>query len=462
MTLTRGVAAFALETQIANIPKPVLDLSKEMMLNAVGVGLAGGRDPAARMVVEYVRGLGGAPVCSVLGEGFSSPPEFAALANGSLSHVLDFDETIERRGNHPSPAMFASVMALAEQASMRGRAALEAFVIGCEVSTKIGAVGDLDELKSNIFKNGWHLSGVAGTIGATAAAGRLLALDQEQMENALGIAVSQASGVQANYGHSTKCLHAGQAAMHGIMAARLASQGFTGARNGLEAADGFLGCFRGNTHVDQDQFVASLGAPFDVIDPGLAIKFYPCATTTHTSIYAVQQLVQEFGLSPDQVQSIEVSLPALGGHTNERNTFPRPESGLQAKFSVPYCVAVALVHGTPRMHHFTDAAVKDPKISLVLDKVSLHWDEQATRDSHLPSTVRMTLVDGRQIKQRTAVGKGHASNPMTRQELDEKFIDCSEGRIPREIIDRALIDFRRIEEIPDVGPLVAALGARNG
>jgi len=458
MGITQGVAEFALRGSIADIPDDVVKISKEMMLNGVGVGIAGSTAQASVTVLDYVAGLGGTDDCTILASDQRSTAEFAALANGTMVHVLDFDETFERRGNHPTASIYSAVMALGERDRCTGQSVLEAFVVGCEISTKIGAIGDLDELKSTLFKHGWHLSGVGGTIGAAVAAGRLLQLTQLEMENCLGIAVSLASGLQVNYGHGTKSLHAGRSAMNGITAATLAKKGLTGARNGIEAADGFLGAFRGDVDVDAEKFLAQLGNPYDVIYPGVGVKYYPCATTTHASIFAVEQLVREHSIRPEDVQALHVSVPALGGVTARRNAFPHPRTGLEGKFSVPYAAAVALVFGTPRMHHFTDEAVQDPRIRPILDRLVLTMDEVPTIEYHMPATVRITLTDGRVVEHRALSAKGHPSNPMTTEDLDDKFISCTQEAMSAEAIERTISGFRNLESNPDVRDLFASLG----
>jgi 2-methylcitrate dehydratase PrpD len=458
MELTAGISHFALQTELADVPADVLAVSRDMMLNAAGVGLAGSRAPTARMILEHVQEMGGVAECTVMAEGWRTSPELAALANGAMVHVLDFDETFERRGNHPSAAIFPTVMVMGERYGLAGRDVLAAFVIGCEVSTKVGAIGALDELKPTIFKNGWHLTGVVGTIGAAAAAGRLLNLDQEKMENALGIAASMAAGLQVNYGHSVKALHAGRAAMNGVTSARLAAKGFTGARTAIEAADGFLGAFHGDPDLDAQDFLAHLANPFDVIDPGVGIKNYPCATTTHAAIFAAGELTREHDFAPEDIESVLVSVPELGGRTESRNAFPHPRTGLEAKFSVAYCTAVSLVHGMPRMHHFTDEAVKDPALVPILDRLVLTMDEVPTVEHHMPCTVRVTLRDGRVLTHRAMSAKGHRANPLTAAEVDDKFRYCADGRLSPGLIAEVITGFRDIHNADNVSSLFAKLG----
>jgi len=193
--ITSRLAAFVVETTYDDIPGEVVERSKEQMLNAAGIGLAGVAELEGQVITNFVQDRGGAATCTILGAPFRSTPEYAALANGTMVHALDFDENVERRANHPSNEMFPTVMALGEHLGASGRDVVAAFALGCEVSTKIGAAGDLDDQFPSITRYGWNPQPVAGVFGATAAAARLLGLDQEQLENAFGLAASQASGL---------------------------------------------------------------------------------------------------------------------------------------------------------------------------------------------------------------------------------------------------------------------------
>ena len=453
MGLTSRLASFVVDTSFSDIPGEVVQKSKEMMLNAAGVGLAGAREKEGQIVTEYVQLVGGEPQCTIMAAGFRSSPVNAALAHGTMVHVLDYDEAVMRRGNHPSNAIFPVVMPLGEQLALAGQNVLAAFAIGCEVSTKIGAAGDLDAMHPTMGLHGWHLEGVAGTIGAVAAAGKLLGLDQEQMENALGIAVSQASGVKVNFGTSTKSLHCGQAAMNGIMAALLAQRGFTGARNAIEGANGFLSCYRRDNNVDEDEFVRRLGNPYDVIEPGVALKLYPCGSATHSSIDALLHLVEEHNITPAQVQSVHVAVtPESAGMVL------KPETGLQGKFSMSYCIAVAVVHGQPQIHHFTDQEVNNPQLKSLMERVTQEGTEQPTKEVSRPSTVTVRLTDGREVRHRVEHAKGHLANPLSEQELDAKFQYCSSYLLSSEQIRDAIWQFRHLEEVPEVAPLAFLLG----
>lgn len=458
--ITSRLAAWARETPSSAVPAAVIQRAKEMMLNAAGIGLAGSREAEGRTIADYVQEIGGAPKVTVLGEAFRTAPELAALANGTMVHVMDFDENVERRANHPSNVMFPTVMAVAEANGSSGLDAVAAFAIGCEVSTKLGGIGDLDEQFPRMSSYGFHLMAVGGIFGATAAAGRLMGLDRDQMEFAMGMAASQAAGLQVNHGTSSKSLQAGSTAMRAVMVASLAKRGFTGARNALEGENGFFEAYRRDTNVDVDGFFAVLGNPFDVIDPGVRLKIYPCGSLTHVSLEAMLRLIDEHHFSADQVASVRVSVvPRWDG-----SVYPvsHPRTGLEGKFSIPYCMAVAMVDGAPQIHHFTDEAVKDPLVNALIDRVSVVMEETPSGTASRPSTVKVTLKDGRELSYRALHARGHRENPVTSADVDAKFVSCATTVVEPEKARELIAAFRGLDALPDVRPLFASLGTGAG
>lgn len=462
MGITSRVAAFAVGTTFDDVPREVIDVSKDMMLNAAGVGLAGAAQPDAQILTRYTEELGGPGECTVIGARFRAPAPNAALANGMLVHVLDFDENVERRANHPSNVLFPAVMAVGEQVGSSGRDVVAAFAVGVEASILIGAAGDLDAPYPRMASFGHSPGPVAGTFGATVAAGRLLGLDQEQMENALGIAAGQAAGLAANHGTSTKGFQAGRAAMSGIMAATLAKRGFTGVRTALEVDSGFYAAYRRDNDLDEDEFAARLGNPYNVIDPGVRLKIFPNSSLTHTTLEAVLRLREAHAIDPEQVAAVHVSMPPPRGKGAAKElhlgaALPHPKTGLEAKFSTPYAVAVALVYGPLQQHHFTDEAVDDPRIVPLLDKVTVSGDEVVDASAPHAATVTITMNDGSVLTYRATHPRGHRKNPVTAADIDAKFLGCSRDVLATDAALRVIAQFRDLEHLPDVRPLFASL-----
>ena len=255
MGATRLLARHVLENSAYDLlPTRVVAIAKEMMLNAAAVALAAAAQPDGQRITEFVQEMGGNGKCTIIGRGLRSSPVYAALANGLMVHLLDFDDVIIPNGVHPSCTVFPVVMALGEMNGAIGRDVLAAFVQGCEVTSKLAVLLSQDNSAHSASPTGgWHLDAVAGTIGATVAAGLLLGLNQEELEQAFGTAVGQASGVQANRYTAARALQCGSAAMKGIMAARLSQQGLSGARDAMESAVGWAALFSpGNQEIGEE------------------------------------------------------------------------------------------------------------------------------------------------------------------------------------------------------------------
>ena len=455
MGITSRLASFIVDSTFSDIPDNVVLMSKQMLLNSAAAGLAAAGETAVDTTIQLVEEMGGKPECTVMGRGIRSSPLYAALANGVMMDLPDYEGAVRRRGSASSRVVSPAAMAIGECLAMSGKEVLLAFALGCEVSTKVGAAGDLDELiRPRMVDCGWHLAALVGVIGAAAAAGKLLGLGQNEMENALGIAVSQASGLQINIGSAVTPYENGKAAMNGIMAAILAQKGLAGGPNAIEGKYGFFDCYRRDKNVDEDEFFRALANPYDVIDPGMLLKFYPCGSHTATTVEATLQLKEQHNITPEQVESVRATVVEPHSGTLIR----APRTGLEGKKSIKYCMAVSLVHGRPQLHHFTDEAVRDPQVRAVMDRITWEATEQATREAPSPSTVTINLGTGREVRYRAKYEKGHPGNPLTQQELENKFAECSRNELSPDHIKEAIDRFHHFEELSDVAPSIALLG----
>lgn len=448
------LGSFAAELRLGDIPSLVRDRARDMIINGVAASLAGSTTMAVRILYQHAVNAGYGP-CSVAGHVVGVGACQAARANGAACHVLEYDELVLRRSNHPTNVVLPVVLALAETEQLDGRAVLEAFVAGCEIATKLGAADDIDALLPRLARLGWHLEGVAGVVGAAAAAAKLYGLDARCTATALAIAVSHACGVQANYGSFTKALHCGNAAMNGIAAAQLARDGFTASTDAFDADQGFFGCYGQGIRAQPGALRPALGHPFDIEDPGVGLKRYPSGSSTHTAIDAALAIRGLDAFEQRRLKQVEVHCVPRAGL--ELQAFATPESGSQARYSVHYCVATALVRGTPTLTDFTDDAVQDQRIRELLPRIVVTWDEPATPDLPRPCTMVATLDNGDAVTHRQLHASGHPKNPFGDDELRTKFLTCALGVLPddqsRQLLDR-LAD---LVNQPSVAEVVALL-----
>ncbi len=418
-------------------------------LDTVGVALAGASEPASRIVQQVVASEGGA-ACGVFGTRLRASASGAALANGTAAHALDYDDMCFVSLAHPSAPLVASALAAAELAGASGSAVLDAYIVGFEIEARLGRV-----MNPRHYQRGWHCTSTLGTIGAAAAASRLLGLDQWAAGHALAIAASEASGLKENFGTMVKPLHAGLAARNGVVAALLAKSGMTASEAALEGPQGFL------TAMDSqrpalDEEIADLGRRWEILDTGITVKLYPSCAGTHPSLDAILDLRQREQFTAADVDRIVIEVDSI---TPTVLIYERPATGLEAKFSMPFCAAAAVVFGRVGIETFDADRLHDPQVTAAMARVVMRVD--ATLDGLAPpltqARVTVHLRDGRRLHQAANGARGYPGQPASDDELDAKFIACARRTLDDASADRALAVLRQIETTEDIRRLTALL-----
>jgi 2-methylcitrate dehydratase PrpD len=293
--------------------------------------------------------------------------------------------------------------------------------------------------------------------GAAAASCHLLGLDRAKTAQALAIAASLASGIKANFGTMTKPLHVGHTARNGLLAALLARDGFTANNAALEHQQGFLMVFNGAGNFDAEIMLRDWGQPYDIVRPGLGVKQHPCCGSTHPAIDALLLLRSEHHIAPERVARIDSwTHPRRLAHTDR----PDPQSGLDAKFSVQYCLARALLDGRIRLEHFEGEAFRDPAVRRMMQRIHAapHPEMNAAADEHLGAEVRITFDDGMTIAQRVgaALGRG-PDNPLPEEALLGKFADCAGRALPAAQVEQVQRRLLQLDEAPSLRAVTAAI-----
>jgi 2-methylcitrate dehydratase PrpD len=391
----------------------------------------------------------------VIGSGFKTSAALAALANGTMAHALDFDDINWSMSGHPTVPLLPAVLALGQEAHASGAEVLLAYVLGFEVETKIGL-----GVNPRHYDLGWHATSTLGTLGAATACAKLLGLDVEKTRMALGIAASTAAGLRQNFGTMTKPLHPGQAAMNGVTAAQLARLGWTAEANILEAPYGFCQLYAGANQYNLDDIVKRLGHPFELLATGVAIKQYPCCAFTHRALDAMLALVQQHQLNAADVVAVECR---VGRPTMEVLIHTRPQTGLEGKFSMQYCLAAALLDKRIGLLSFSDEKVQRPVAQQFFERVTMKLHPEAqhhgTSGEALPVTVTLMLQDGRTLSAQIQHPKGHPANPLTAIALQDKFEDCAYGVLERPDIRQVIDLVQGLEQVDDIGMLMDGLMA---
>ena len=410
---TGELAAFALELDPADIPAEVTEAARLHLLDTLGCGLAAAGTGVGGEARAAVAADGG-PASIIGSPARGSAPE-AALANGTLCHALDYDDTHPGAIAHIGTVMVPAALAAAQVARADGRALLAALVAGSEIAIRIGAA-----TSAGFHRRGFHPTSVCGVFGAAAASARLLGLSPAQAANALGIAGSFAGGIFEYLadGSATKPLHAGWAAHGGILAAQIARHGGTGPASVL---DGRFGIFATHNEgpVDLTGF-ATLGEEWQ--SPGTGFKAYPCCHYSHGCLDAVRVLQDDLP-DPSEITAIEVEIPAPGVDLvlDPLDAKLEPRTPYEAKFSLPWSLAELLVHGTLDSASFTADAIRDPAVLALARTVTYRTQEFESFPGAFPGTVRIAAGEGRTFEATVLHERGHEHNAMSAADVIAKF-----------------------------------------
>ena len=418
--------------------------------DTAGVILAGATEPAARMVQQMVLEESHGE-CRVLGTPGTAGPGGAALANGVAAHALDFDDMCFVSLAHPSCALVPAILAAGEIARAPGGALLDAYVIGFEVECRLGIAMN----PRHYHERGWHGTSTIGTLGAAVASARVLGLRAAQTRHALGIAASAAGGLKENMGSMVKPLHAGMAARNGLMAARLAARGLTASADALDGPQGFLAAMD-SQHLTLDPAAADLGVRWEILETGITVKLYPSCAATHPPLDALLDLKRETGFLHEHVESIDIEVDSM---TPRLLLYDLPTTGLEAKFSMPFCAAAALVLGHPGVDTFEKPAIDDRAVQALMPRVRMRVNPAFDAAAPLSqAVVIVSLRDGRVLTRAADGARGYPGR-LSSDELAAKFVSCARRTLTPERVAGAWAGLQRIEQLADVRELTALLAS---
>ncbi len=455
--LTRYVADFVVRTQLADIPPDVIELGKKSLLDGIGLALAGSKLQTADILQTYMNSLGlKGGQASVIGTANKLPPRFAAFVNGVAIHVEDFDDTqlavakdrVYGLLTHPTVPVLPAAFSVTETTEKSGKDLMLAYQLGVEVETKIA-----EAISPRHYEDGFHSTGTCGVFGGTTACAKLRGFDRANVERAFGIAASQASGLRENFGTMMKPFHAGHAAEIGVFSAELTSLGWSAADAILEAARGFFHAFGGT--YDPAAILDKLGKPWTFASPGVSIKPFPSGSLTHPGMTELLRLIRTEHIKAADVDQVEV-----GTNHNLPNALihHRPKDALQAKFSMEFCMAILLLDGKAGLTQFTDAVVNRPDVQAMIGRVRFYVDPEAEAAGFdkMTTILKIHLKNGRVISGRADFGKGSPANPMSYEEVAEKFYGCADFAGWPDDKARQLVDLvRNLEAEPDMRKLTA-------
>ncbi len=438
--VSRTLAEFAATMSIDDLPADVVHQAVRCLVDWLGCTIAGSATAEGARVHAGIGALDagdGTGTAPIVGTRQRAGVGYAALANGIAAHILDFDDTFnpDRTTIHGSAPLWPAIAAAAELVPVSGRAAVEAFVAGFEVQTRVAVAAGPGH-----YDAGWHVTGTVGHIGAAAATARLLGLDAQQTLAAIGTGATQAAGMKVVYGSMGKSLHPGKAAMDGLLSGFLARDGFTSSPEAIEGHRGFLHLF--SPDPVPTKAVDGLGDIWYL--PRDGFKPYACGSLTHPPAQALLELRAEHGLTAADVASVDAY---VHDYVKTTTGLTDPQTGLQGKFSIYHVLAVALADGAALLDQFTDERVADPELAGLRERVHVHTDAAQGKDS---ARVMLTLKDGRTLERLVAHNLGTPDNPMSDGQLEEKFVGLSTPVLGAARSEEVAAACWRLLELPDI------------
>lgn len=443
------VARFARGLRLGDVPQAVVDKAKLVFLDTLGIALASSTIDFGRMVLNVAQKLGGPPASRLIGLPVKVASANAVLANGTLAHGLDYDDTLEEAIVHTGCCAAMTALAVGEEMGASGQAVLEAAIAGTEILCKVGLVAP-----GKFHARGFHPTALCSTFGAAAAAGKLYQLDLSQWRDAFGLCGSQSSGIIEYLadGSWTKRLHPGWSAHGGVIATLLAQGGFRGPSTVFEGQHGFYRSFGGANGYRFEKF-AELGTVWEI--PRLTFKSYPCGSISHPYMDCALRLRQKYGIVPQKI--VEVVCRTAEGPVH-RLWEPlaqkqSPVTSYGAKFSLPYSIAVILIRGKAGLKEFSEEAIHDAQILGLAKKVRYELDASIDYPRHFSGHVKIRLEDGTVLEENQSHPRGGLEEPLLPQEIEGKFRANAGLALRAAQVDRIVDSVGGLEQLPSIAVL---------
>ncbi|HKV81605.1 MAG TPA: MmgE/PrpD family protein [Candidatus Sulfotelmatobacter sp.] len=462
--LTEYVGRFVYSTKYEDIPVDVIELGKKSVLDSLGLALAGSRAQTGAISREYVERLG---ICNgkstIIGSSKKTSARFAAFVNGVSIHADDFDDTQLAVAKdrvygllvHPSVPVLPALLALAESRTISGKEFMLAYHLGVEVECKIA-----EAISPRHYQDGFHSTGTCGPFGSAAACAKLLQFELSKILNTFGLVASQSGGLRENFGTMTKPFQAGHAAESGLASVELVALGWTAAEQILEAERGFFHAFGGS--FDPGAIMDRFGKPWTFASPGISLKPYPSGSLAHPAMTELARLIEVHKLQAPQVEKLEV------GANHQMTTtllHHRPKTGLEAKFSMEFCMAILLLRGKAGLSEFSDQIVQSADVREMMGRVDFYVDQVAESAGYdkMASLLKIHLKDGRVITGRAEFAKGSPANPMSFDEAAAKFRGCAEfAEWPKDKAEKVITYVKALDSVRDVGTILPLLSTEKG
>ena len=460
MEITKKLVKFCSALKYGDLPFDVVDRAKYYALDFLGVIARGSQEESSKAMYNFIKGLGIANEGGVvIGTNMKTSFQYSALANGTAAHSLEFDDVNNEASLHPGVVIFPAAIAACEMANKSGKEFIEGVVLGYEVMIRMGkALGPKEH-----YSRGFHPTGTCGTFGATAAVSKILGLSEKQMLNAIGLAGSQAAGSMEflTQGAWSKRMHPGWAAHNGIIACLLAENGFTGPSTIIEGRFGFLHAYSDNAH--PEKVTDGLGNDFEI--SRCSIKPHACCRYMQSSIDAILKIIKENKIKPNDIEKVTLGILQAGYSiiASPIDSKRNPQTVYESQFSMPFGAAVAILFGKATLGEFTQENLNLPEIKALMEKVDCVKNPELDKvyPKHWPATVEIKTKDGKIFSIRLEYPKGDPENPLTWDELIEKFNGLASTVYSKERRVKMIEQTKNIDNIKNLKPWASILLKEN-
>ena len=445
------IAEFLFTEKFENLPRETKEQVKRYVLDVIGCTIGSSRRPQITALAEVIKAEGGNSHSSVFAHGFKTSSMNAALLNGTMGHALDFDDDHREGTMHPSVAVFPAVFAIGEKRGVGGKEFMRAFILGLEVMIRLG-----ESLLGQSYYQGFHPTGTCGVFGAAAACATVMGLDVLHTKYALGIASSFSGGTQECTGEGAwqKPLQAGHPAMGGVLAASLAEKNFIGSGTVFDGPYGLIKALSYKDQFDFGRITETLGKKWEMVDT--SIKVHACCRFSGPVADCALDLYKQ-GVRAENVKKITAK---VGEFTVKMLCYPierklRPQTHVDAQFSLPYAIAVAICKNRTGIQEFSAEALRDPDVLALAEKVTWELDPEAEKmyPKAYPATLMVELKDGRILRAHVDYPKGDPENPASDEEIIAKFNSLTGPHFDKARREKIIAKVNRLEELANIAEL---------
>lgn len=424
MTITEHLAEYALSLAEGEICRSVLDAARPFFLDALACLFLGIESDSVRMTIPYVKAYGGTEGCVFPGkEALKTDAAHGAMLGAMSAHSSDFDDMSLSLNGHPSALLVPVLFSLGQKEGASGEEMLRAYIAGVEIDAILGR--SLSEIG---YRKGLNTTCYLGVIGAAAAAGCLLHLDRDQLVNAMGIAINEASGFKANYGTPAKDAAIGMAALKAVTAAELARAGMKASADSLEGPFGLMTTLCGEAPAERVHRLID-EHEWEFLSPGLIMKPYPSCRGNHSGIDCLTAILRDHPFDAQELEEIVCHVDQAAFDTDR---YQYPQTPGEAKFSLAFCLACIILHGKIEIEDFLGEKLRDTAPLSLIPRVKIVCSPEEFPESHFGTRMEVRLKNGTVYRETVCFASGHPRRPMSKEAVQQKLMHCLRHSFSRE------------------------------